>query len=152
MKPFFTELYNYNHHFNLSILELIQTNPNVVSEKSIKWINHIINAHLIWNARINQQPTNQEVWGINTIENLISINSDNWQNSIKLLDTSDFDKLIEYTNSRGQTFTNSIRDILFHVINHSTHHRAQIASDLKLSGIDPPISDYIFYKRNSLST
>jgi len=152
MKSFFTELYNYNQHFNGSVIEIIQANSDIVSEKSIKWINHIINAHHIWNARIKQQPSNLEVWGINSMENLIPLNSDNWQNSIKLIDTCDFNSLILYTNSRNQTFTNSVRDILFHIINHSTHHRAQISSDLKQSGIEPPVSDYIFYKRNSLST
>ena len=51
------------------------------------------------------------------------------------------------TNSKGETFSNKIKDILFHIINHSTYHRAQIATDLKQNGIEPINTDYIFYKR-----
>lgn len=147
MRSFFTELYNYNHHFNLSLLEIFNLNSQGISEKSIKWMNHIINAHHIWNARILQKTDKHEVWGINTFEDLYRLNSENWQTSMDIVNSFDFNNLIDYTNSRGQTFTNSVRDILFHAINHSTHHRAQIASDLKMSGLEPPVSDYIFYKR-----
>lgn len=41
-----------------------------------------------------------------------------------------------------------IQQILFHIANHFTHHRGQIISDLRQNGIEPRISDYIFYKRS----
>lgn len=59
-------------------------------------------------------------------------------------------KKISYKNSRGERFENSVRDILFHVINHSTYHRGQIATDCKLHGMTPLATDYIFYKRDTL--
>lgn len=149
MKSFFTELFNYNHHFNSRVLDIIKANPSDVSDKSIQWINHVINAHHIWNARISDTPTTQTVWGVSPLEKLKNLNFENWESSIHLIKISDLNQRIGYTNSKGQSFSNTIRDILFHVINHSTHHRAQIASDLKLSGIEPPVSDYIFYKRDS---
>jgi uncharacterized damage-inducible protein DinB len=54
---------------------------------------------------------------------------------------------VEYENSEGRTFANDVKDILFHVVNHSTHHRGQIMMDLRASGITPEPLDYIFYKR-----
>jgi uncharacterized damage-inducible protein DinB len=44
-------------------------------------------------------------------------------------------------------FSNTIKDILFHMINHSTHHRAQIAMDMRNNKLEPLPLDYIFYKR-----
>jgi uncharacterized damage-inducible protein DinB len=44
-------------------------------------------------------------------------------------------------------YINSIQQILFHVANHFSHHKGQIISDLRQSGIDPIVIDYIFYKR-----
>jgi uncharacterized damage-inducible protein DinB len=44
-------------------------------------------------------------------------------------------------------FSNDIKSIIFHVINHSTYHRGQIASEFKQNGLDPMVTDYILYKR-----
>ena len=78
------------------------------------------------------------------------INFTNYQNSLRIVEEYDFDERIRYTTSRGETFESTVRDILFHAINHSTYHRGQIASDFKLHGMTPLITDYIFYKRDSL--
>ncbi|WP_379084396.1 DinB family protein [Pedobacter sp. UC225_65] len=45
-------------------------------------------------------------------------------------------------------YTGIVKDILFHVFNHSTYHRAQIATLFKESGITPPVTDFIILKRN----
>ncbi|RYY11701.1 MAG: hypothetical protein EOO04_34785 [Chitinophagaceae bacterium] len=48
---------------------------------------------------------------------------------------------------RGKPANNSVRDMLFQVINHSTYHRAQIATEFRRMGIEPLASDYILFKR-----
>jgi uncharacterized damage-inducible protein DinB len=35
--------------------------------------------------------------------------------------------------------------VLRHVVNHATYHRGQIASKLKRLGIDPPVTDLVFW-------
>ncbi len=35
--------------------------------------------------------------------------------------------------------------VLRHVVNHSTYHRGQIASKLKRFGVEPPVTDFIFW-------
>jgi uncharacterized damage-inducible protein DinB len=47
----------------------------------------------------------------------------------------------------GDTYTNSVQEILFHIINHSTYHRGQIMAQLRESGLEAISTDYIFYKR-----
>lgn len=59
----------------------------------------------------------------------------------------DLDRVIGYTNSSGEAFETPLRDIFSHVINHGTHHRAQIALVLRDADIAPPPTDYIFYVR-----
>jgi uncharacterized damage-inducible protein DinB len=63
-----------------------------------------------------------------------------------ILDEFELDRKIRYANSKGQPFNNSVRDMLFQVINHSTYHRAQIATEFKNNGLDPLLTDYIYYK------
>lgn len=147
MKQFFKELFEYSHHFNQKLTEFFNDNPNKTSKKSIKLFNHVLNAHQIWDNRIAPQQTPFEVWELHNIQDLKNIDKINYEQTLQILDKFDLNETIDYSNSKGQAFGNSIRDILFHVINHSTYHRGQIATDFKQNGLDPLVTDYIFYKR-----
>ena len=128
-------------------MEVFIENPDKISDKSVKLFNHILNAHQIWNNRIDQQEKAFEVWGIHNTQDCKSIDKMNIEHSLLTLETFDLYSKIDYTNTNGKYFNNSIRDTLFHVINHSNYHRAQIASNFKQSGITYLVTDYIVYKR-----
>jgi uncharacterized damage-inducible protein DinB len=70
----------------------------------------------------------------------------NFESSIFILDSFELAQTIQYSNSKGQPFKNSAGDILFQVINHSTYHRGQIATEFRQSGLEPLLTDYIYYK------
>ena len=61
---------------------------------------------------------------------------------------ADLDRDIHYSNSKGDQFSTRASDILQHLIIHGQHHRAQIAVVLRLNGIEPPRTDYIYYLRS----
>ena len=147
MKAFFKELFEYNHHSNQNLWTVFNEHPDKTSEKSITLFSHILNAHHIWNSRINQIQSRYGVWDLQSIKNCSNIDEANYEDSLLILDTFDLNEIINYKTSNGLAFSNSIRDTLFHVINHSTYHRGQIATEFKLHGIDPLVTDYIFYKR-----
>lgn len=111
-------------------------------------LNHLINAQEIWNNRILNQKSTVEVWEKRSLIDLEEINKSNYNQSLQIIETIDLSQKINYKNSKGSEFSNSVQEILFHVINHSTYHRAQIASDLKANGIEAINTDYIFYKRD----
>src|SRR5690554_4643998 len=146
MKEGFKELFEYSHHCNQKLIELLSENLLSVSERSIQLINHLLNAQQIWNARILGEKACQ-VWQINKWEDLQKIDRENNLKSLKIVEEMDLEKLLEYNNSTRARFSNKIKDILFHIVNHSTYHRAQIAADLRQSGIEPINTDYIFYRR-----
>jgi len=146
MKKNFQDYLEYNQHFNQLLLQNYLENKLIWSEKSKSLLNHIMNAHQIWNARILNQ-NEFEVWQINVDYSLIEINSENFINSSKILAERDITEIINYKNSKGNQFKNSIQEIFFHFINHSTYHRGQIAMLMKQAGLEPLNTDYIFYKR-----
>ena len=146
MKTQFEKLFTYNKEMNQRLLDLISKNLNQVNEKTILLINHIINAHQIWNARINNQAS-FEVWQTHIFSDLVEINESNFKNTLQIIDSRNLEELISYSNSKGEIFSNTIDDVLFHVINHSTYHRAQITTGLKIAQIEPANTDYIFYRR-----
>jgi uncharacterized damage-inducible protein DinB len=147
MKQFFKELFEYSHCFNQQLADVFKENPDKSSEKALKLYNHILNAHQIWNNRILPEQPAFSVWELHAVQDLKSIDKTNYRHTLQILDKRDLSDIINYANSKGQTFNNSIRDILFHVINHSTYHRGQIATEFKQNGLDPLVTDFIIYKR-----
>jgi uncharacterized damage-inducible protein DinB len=146
MNDFFKETFKYTYHFNNEVLLLLK-NQAKIPQKSLTLVNHILNAHEIWNSRILGKDCHTKVWDIRPLENLIDINSSNYECTLQILKVCNLGQLVTYNNSRGESYKNMVKDILFHVINHSTYHRGQIATDCKLQEIKPLVSDYIFYKR-----
>ncbi|KPH14491.1 DinB family protein [Chryseobacterium sp. ERMR1:04] len=146
MKEKLIDLFEYTYHFNQEMIKVISENLEKVDEKMISLINHTLNAQQIWNSRVLREAS-FEVWQMNPFENLQEINHQNFKKSIQIVESSDVDQRIEYQNSKGTKFENSIFEMLFQAINHSTYHRGQINSLLKQNGIAPILTDYIFYKR-----
>ncbi|WP_330441686.1 DinB family protein [Flavobacterium sp. C4GT6] len=147
MKDFFKEMFEYTFHFNEMVINALLSSEITLPEKSLKLINHTINAHEIWNHRIEEKLCATSVWGMRDLNDLKSINKNNYNTSIEIVESYDFSKILSYKNSKGDKYTNTVKDILFHIVNHSTYHRGQIASDCKEYGITPLVTDYIFYKR-----
>lgn len=147
MKIFLNQLLDYNFYCNK---ELINTFKNLekVPDKSIALFNHLLNAHNIWNCRILGKEPDYEVWQEHPIKDWEDIHYENQRNTFEIItNADDFEDRIDYENSEGRLFTNTLQDILFHIINHSTHHRAQIAMDMRMNDLEPKALDYIFYKR-----
>lgn len=147
MKEKLIDLFEYTYHSNKEMIKAISENISKIDEKTISLINHTLNAQQIWNSRVSGEKS-FEVWQINPLAYLEDINHQNFLKSIDIIQNFDLDQKIEYQNSRGTKFENSIFEMLFHVINHSTYHRGQINSLLKQNDIEPLLTDYIFYKRS----
>jgi len=146
MINYFKELFEYNHHFNQKLAEAL--NSNSVSDKTIKLFSHILNSNHVWNHRLEGKKPVYGVWEIRQTDHFADIDRENYETSIGILNTLDLTKEIRYTNTQGESYVNSARDILFHIINHSTYHRAQIATEFRQHGLAPLVTDYVFYKRS----
>ncbi|HEY5745115.1 MAG TPA: DinB family protein [Chryseolinea sp.] len=146
MKAFFKELFQYNHHYNQALVTVLIENPKNASEKSIKLLSHMLNSHKIWNNRIEPGPPSYARWEVHQIQDALEIDKQNFEHSMRILDTLDLSLPIQYATEKGQVFIHSLHEILFQVINHSTYHRGQIATEFRQSGLEPLLTDYIFYK------
>lgn len=143
----FQELFNYNKHANEQFIKLL-TSLESAPEKAIGFIDHIFNAHQIWLNRIQMEEPSFGVWQSHQPDHWFELNVQLYQRTQTYLNSDRaLDSIITYQNSKRHSFTNALQDIYFHIINHSTHHRSQIALLLRQNKIIPPASDYIFYKR-----
>jgi uncharacterized damage-inducible protein DinB len=75
-------------------------------------------------------------WKADTFEKLIDDNYAAWIDYINGLNEEDFQKIIAYKNSKGDSYENQLEGILAHLINHGTHHRAQAGQQLKFAGAE----------------
>ena len=142
----FNDLFEYNHQVNQKLIALLWGHHPNLPERVVQLINHLLNAHQIWNARILNEGS-FGVWQVNQWEELLDIDRHNHLKSLRIVQEVDLEALLTYKNSSGAEFSGKAKDILFHIINHSTYHRAQIALLLREQGIEPINTDYIFYKR-----
>ncbi|WP_295768660.1 DinB family protein [uncultured Mucilaginibacter sp.] len=150
MKTHFINLFNYDLHSNLQMLDLLfQSNE---PDKAVKLTAHILGAQQVWLSRCRKDDaaglTVWPDWQAVQLKYIMEENHTQWINYIENLSTEDFEKPITYTTTKGVQYTNKLIDILTHVINHGTHHRAQVGQELKKAGIkELPSTDYIFYTR-----
>lgn len=147
LKLFFVELLDYNRHSNAELIAYIEQNASRISARTLLLTSHVLNAHAIWNARIEGKSQPFQVWEEHRVDRLKTIDEANHINTGRVLEEYPLDQVIAYRSGRGDSHRNNVREVFFHIINHSTYHRGQIATELRVAGLKPLASDYIFYKR-----
>ncbi len=118
-----------------------------IPEEISKQVSHLLSAHRIWLNRIAGRGALPSVWETIDQESWEGINIELYSETCDVVKSTDLEKVISYKNSRGEFFQNPLEELLHHIINHSTHHRAQVALLMRQQQMLPPQSDYIFYLR-----
>jgi uncharacterized damage-inducible protein DinB len=138
----------YNNWANSLLLDALIANSSSLPESCISLFSHIVNAQTIWVSRINGTTPSVNVWQVNDLETCKVL----LEESVKALSQIDYSESIEspiikYTTTTGDYYETAVSDILLHVFNHGTYHRAQIAKEMKLDNIKPVNTDYIQFVR-----
>lgn len=151
MIAYFKQLFDYDRHSNLAILDTILSS-GVTEGKPTELMAHLLAAQQTWLKRCKTLPAPGGPlwpdWKAEELKPIIEQNHQDWIDFLNSLPEGGLEQSITYKNTRGEGFTNTLKDIVAHLINHGTHHRAQIGQLLKLSGVENlPVTDYIFYVR-----
>lgn len=145
-------LFDFDVWANLKVLAVLEDHSSYDrEEKTLSIFYHIIGTQHIWYARITgAELLGVKVWPeyeLGECRKLIESNYKQWH---ALIDENedDPDRIISYKNTSGVAFETMLSDILHHVVIHGQHHRAQIATLLRMADIAPPPTDFIFYTRH----
>ena len=131
------------------ILETMQ-GADAVPDRATTLFSHLLRAQDVWYGRVaGTDHATLDLWTTESLPDCAERLETSTRRWAALLDerAGALDAPVAYTNSSGTAFETPLRDILTHVVNHGTHHRAQIALLLREADIAPPATDYIFYLR-----
>jgi uncharacterized damage-inducible protein DinB len=119
-------------------------------------LNHILTGDRIWMHRIDGKGKSPARLNEIQNENLGELRQAREAEDQRILDyvaklgDGDLEKVLDYTNMRGQRFQDPLWQILPHLFNHQTHHRGQAHAGLSLlTGAEPPSLDLIWMMREA---
>ncbi len=114
---------------------------------------HLVAAEKIWLSRLVKKPetalmTEQEAPSLQVLKKTWEDIAARTARFVSKLDDNSLESSLEYVTTEGQKFTNSLVQILQHVINHSSYHRGQVASMMRQVGAEPVNTDLITFFRH----
>ena len=149
LQDHFIHMFEYNHWATgESVKQVVKEKPD--NKRIFELLSHIINSQRIWLKRVLQSDVIPDPWEMHSLHECAELSKQittDWIIFLEGLDKEDLDRMIEYKNNKGENWQNTIGDIVAHIINHSTYHRAQIAQLLRQTGKKSPKTDYIAYQR-----
>ncbi|HMP01540.1 MAG TPA: DinB family protein [Gemmatales bacterium] len=138
-------LFRYDHWATRTLLEYMR--PLTVPDRPRQLLAHLLAAQAVWLGRIEAHPEATPVWPDLTLAEsatLLDQLEPRLRHLSEQLTESECKRIVTYTNTKGESFQNSVADILQHVLFHGMHHRGQIATHLRQAGLEPPATDFIF--------
>ena len=110
---------------------------------------HVVAAEHLWLSRIDGQAARVTVWPDLSLAQVLTQEGENRARFEELLARRDDtrEQRIRYRNSAGNSFENSVGDILTHVALHGHYHRGQVARAMRAAGREPVYTDYIGFVR-----
>lgn len=146
IKEFFLDKFEYDFRCNAQWIKVLHKNEDHLSDFTLKSFSHIINVHHIWIQRLLEQPSESNTWDKLPIDYWQKLSQENHLKTQDFLEKNEFIGKVLYTSEEGVPLEKEAVDILYHILNHSNYHRAQISLDLRQSQVTPPAFNFISFK------
>lgn len=154
----FTALYRYNQWANERVSDSVVAIPIEAFTRHLGGSHptirdafaHLTGAEWIWLERwLGNAPTARPDWYTSSdpavlVDRLREV-EERRASFLGRLSESDLDSTCSFHYLNGQPGGHLLRDLLFHVANHSTFHRGQIVSMLRQAGTVPPATDFTHF-------
>jgi len=148
MKKHITTLFEYEKWANAKILDAL-AQLQETDEKSLDIMAHMLLVQMVWYSRITGI-ADPPVWAKKTLgqcQEMYTVNNKILSPFMSQLTDDLLKRDVDYKNTKGQKFTNTVTQILAHMFNHNTYHRGQIVERLKGKIPQMPVTDLIAFMR-----
>lgn len=141
-------LFEYDDWANRQIIAALHAG---FSDKGRRILSHILITKQEYFERLGgKDSTGFDFWpdlDLDDCAKLATSSSANYRTLISGLGEIGLDKIASYKTSEGVPYENTYRDLLTHVVIHSSIHRGNIVLKMREEGLEPPKIDYILYLR-----
>lgn len=147
MQAYLRQLFEYHDQANQRVWNIIYPVSEKVDPYVYKMFTHTHMTQHVWQRRILGKGFDHEFWALLEQDVLKNLMAQNQNEFATILDQRSLNEIVDYHSMDGESFRSSIMDILTHVSHHFSYHRGQIAKSLRDSGIKPPDTDLILFRR-----
>ena len=143
-------LFSYNDWANRRVIVAMKAAD---SEKSLRILTHLLITEKEYSERLyGKDSTGFDFWPTLSPEEcgtLARENAEVYEKLLRRFEENGLDLRAKYRNSQGTLYENTYREILTHVLLHSSIHRGNIVLKMREDGFEPPVIDYIIYLRET---
>ena len=122
-------------------------------ERAVAVLAHLLVTEREYYERLyGKDSTGFDFWPSQTIEEcgqLARENADLFDKLLRRFDEEGLDIRVKYRSSEGLPFENTYRELLTHVLFHSSIHRGNLMTLIREAGLEPPQIDNIIYLRET---
>ena len=141
-------LFAYNDWANRRMVVALKSNN---SPRSLQVLTHLLITEKEYYERLyGKDSTGFNFWpnlDLTECKKLAETTGENFERLLNASDESALERIAKYKTSEGVPYENNYRDLLTHVLLHSSIHRGNIVLKMREEGLEPPKIDYIIYLR-----
>ena len=159
---YFRRLFDYERESNrksLTALDLVAEDRRNSPEyrRALDLHSHIAASRLMWLHRFGAEPTAPTTYNPPNLSraevgDLVAHMEKGWARYLGSLTNRDMDEPLEYASMSSGRFRSTKSEIFTHLAGHTWYHRGQIAMLLRALGVDPPMTDHMFWSRTPLDS
>lgn len=143
MIELFEKWFHHNQEANIQLSKDLLFYEDDITDYCLVSMSHIINIEHIWLKRILCQTIESSDWDVLPLNYFIRFHRENQLLFENVMLNFEKNQLIRYLNSDNILYEKHLSDLLYHIINHSSHHRAQIIREMKLIGLIHTPMNYV---------
>ncbi len=144
------QLFEYNDWANRRMIVSLKENQ---SKRSLEILAHLLITEKEYFERLyGKDSAGFDFWPAMTIQECSALAKEiagQYEMLLKRFDDEAIGLYVKYKTSEGVPYENTFREMLSHVLIHSSTHRGNIMLKLREEGFEPPKIDYIIYLRET---
>ena len=145
------QLFAYNDWANWRIITSLKENK---SEKARRILAHLLITEKEYFERLyGKDSTGFDFWQDLSLEDcgkLARETADAYEKLLREFEEENLILIARYKTSEGVTYENTFRELLMHVLFHSSIHRGNIILKMREESFTPPKIDYIIFLRETI--